>query len=316
MLLFIIRRVLWFIPTILAVSIIVFLLVAATPGSPFQPEGGNALLPEAIEQIERQYNLDKPLPVQYGLYLWNAAQGDFGESYIRRSQKVGDIISRTFPISLHLGVMALTFAAVGGVTLGVLAAVNQNGITDYVSVTIAVLFFSLPNFVLGFLLIIFFAFWVPDLIGWQFFDIGGWESPKDWILPTIALGAAPLSQIARYTRSSMIDVIRSDYVRTARAKGLAERKVIAKHVLKNALIPVITLLGPLLAALATGSFFVEQVFDIPGMGKFFVESMTAKDQPMIMGVILIYAIFLAVMNLIVDLTYGVIDPRIRLTGGE
>lgn len=313
MITFIIRRVLWFIPTILMVSIVTFLLIHATPGSPFQPEGANNLRPEDIERIEKQYGLDKPLPVQYANYIWKALQGDFGESYQRRSQQVGDIISRTFPTSFHLGVMALTFAAIGGVILGVLAAVNQNGPMDYFSVTLAVLFYSVPNFVLAILLILTFVFWIPGWTGLDFFNVGGWESPRDWILPTIALGAGPLAIIARYTRSSMIDVIRSDYVRTARAKGLAERKVIIKHVLKNALIPVVTLLGPLLAALATGSFFVEQVFAIPGMGKFFIESMRAKDQPMILAVVLIYGVFLAIMNLLVDLAYGAIDPRIRLT---
>lgn len=312
MLSFVIRRVLWFIPTILMVSIVTFLLIHATPGSPFQPEGANNLRPEDIERIEKQYGLDKPLPVQYANYIWKAMQGDFGESYQRRSQQVGDIISRTFPTSFHLGVMALTFAAVGGVILGVLAAVNQNGPMDYFSVTLAVLFYSVPNFVLAILLILAFVFWIPGWTGLDFFNLGGWESPRDWILPTIALGAGPLAIIARYTRSSMIDVIRSDYVRTARAKGLAERKVIVKHVLKNALIPVVTLLGPLLAALATGSFFVEQVFAIPGMGKFFIESMRAKDQPMILAVVLLYGVFLAIMNLLVDLAYGAIDPRIRL----
>jgi ABC-type dipeptide/oligopeptide/nickel transport system permease component len=310
---FIVRRLLWFIPTILMVSIVTFMLIHATPGSPFQPEAANNLRPEDIERIEKQYGLDKPLPVQYANYIWKGLQGDFGESYVRRTQKVGDIISRTFPISFHLGVMALTFAALGGVILGVLAAVNQNGPMDYFSVTLAVLFYSVPNFVLAILLILSFAFWIPGWTGFEFFNIGGWQSPRDWILPTIALGAGPLAIIARYTRSSMIDVIRSDYVRTARAKGLAERKVIIKHVLKNALIPVVTLLGPLLAALATGSFFVEQVFAVPGMGKFFVESMRAKDQPMILAVVLVYGVILALMNLIVDLTYGVIDPRIRLT---
>ena len=309
---FVIRRLLWFIPTILAVSIVTFALIQATPGSPFQPEGANNLRPEDIARIEAQYGLDKPVPVQYLNYMWRAVQGDFGESYVRRTQKVGDTISRTFPISFHLGVMALTFAAVGGIILGVLAAVNQNGVMDYFSVSLAVLFYSVPNFVLAILLILAFVFWIPGWTGWEFFNVGGWETPRDWILPTIALGAGPLAIIARYTRSSMIDVIRSDYVRTARAKGLAERKVIVKHVLKNALIPVVTLLGPLLAALATGSFFVEQVFAIPGMGKFFVESMRAKDQPMILAVVLLYGVFLAMMNLVVDLAYGAIDPRIRL----
>jgi len=313
MLRFIAARILWFVPTILAVSIVTFLLVQATPGSPFQPEGANQLRPEAIARIEAKYGLDQPLPVQYFNYFSQAIRGDFGESYQFRGQEVSTIIRRTFPISFHLGVMALTFAAVGGIILGVLAAVNQNGFVDYLSVTVAVLFFSVPNFVLGFMLILIFAFWIPELLGWQFFSIGGWDSPRDWILPAIALGAGPLAVIARYTRSSMIDVIRSDYVRTARAKGLAERKIVVKHVLKNALIPVITLLGPLLAALATGSFFVEQIFNVPGMGKFFVQSMRSKDQPMILAVVLVYGVFLAIMNLVVDVLYGAVDPRIRLT---
>lgn len=309
-------RLLWFIPTVLSIAAVVFIIQQATPGSPFQPAGANNMRPEDIARMEREYGLDKPLPVQFVTYAWNAARGDFGESYVRRPQKVGDIIQRTFPVSFQLGVMGLTFAAVGGLTLGILAAVNQNGITDYFSVTLAVLFFSVPNFVLGILLLLLFVFWIPGWTGIELFNLGGWETPRDWVLPTIALGAGPLAIIARYTRSSMIDVIRSDYVRTARAKGLAEQKVILKHVLKNALIPVITLLGPLLAALATGSFFVEQIFNIPGMGKFFVTSMQAKDQPMILGVVLVYGVFLAIMNLVVDVIYGVIDPRIRLTGGR
>jgi len=175
------------------------------------------------------------------------------------------------------------------------------------------MFYSVPSFVLGILLLLLFVIWIPNWTGVRLFPLGGWDSPRAWVLPTIALGAGPFAQLARYTRSSMIDVIRSDYVRTARAKGLAEQKVVLKHVLKNALIPVITLIGPLFAALATGSFFVEQVFNIPGIGKFFVVSMASKDQPMIMAVVLLYGTFLAVMNLVVDILYGVIDPRIRMS---
>jgi ABC-type dipeptide/oligopeptide/nickel transport system permease component len=196
-------------------------------------------------------------------------------------------------------------------TLGVLAAVNQNGWIDYMSVTMAVLFYSMPSFVMGFLLILLFVVWLPDL-GVDFgFRVGGWDRPIDWVLPTVALAAAPLATLARYTRSSMIEVIRSDFVRTARAKGLTEQGVVSKHVLKNALIPVVTLIGPIFAAVGTGSFFVEQVFNIPGMGKFFVTSMQVKDQTMILAVVLLYGVFLAAMNLAVDLIYGVIDPRIR-----
>lgn len=312
---FILGRVLWFIPTVVAIAAITFIIMNLTPGSPFQPAGANNLREDIIKNIEKQYGLDKPLPVRFVIYLGKAARGDFGESYTRRPQKVNDIIRRGFPVSLQLGAMALGFAIIGGVVLGILAAVNQNGFVDYASVTVAIMAYSLPSFVLGFLLLLLFVIWIPDWTGWRFFRVGGWESPRDWILPVIALGAGPLAQLARYTRSSMIDVIRSDYVRTARAKGLAERKVVLKHVLKNALIPVITLIGPLFAALGTGSFFVEQVFRIPGIGQYFVTSMTNKDHPMILAVVLLYGVFLAAMNLVVDILYGVIDPRIRLGGG-
>lgn len=315
MLNFIIKRILWFFPTIFAVAALTFVIMNLTPGSPFQPAGANNLRQDIIEQIERQYGLDKPLPVRFVVYLGKAVRGDFGESYARRPQKVNDILRRTVPISLHLGAMALAAATIGGLALGILAAVNQNGPIDYLSATFAILFYSVPSFVLGIMLLIFFVIWLPDATGWRFFRLGGWDSPRDWILPTIALGAGPFAQLARYTRSSMIDVIRSDYVRTARAKGLAEQKVIVKHVLRNALIPVITLIGPLFAALGTGSFFVEAVFNVPGVGRFFVTSMSTKDHPMIMAVVLLYGSFLALMNLVVDILYGVIDPRIRLSGG-
>jgi ABC-type dipeptide/oligopeptide/nickel transport system permease component len=305
------HRALLFVPTLLGMTAVTFIIMQLTPGSPFSPSAANGITPEMIEALERKYGLDKPLYERFAIYLWNSLHSDFGVSYQYRPQEVRDIIVRSFPTSLQLGTMATMMAVIIGMTLGVLAAVNQNGIIDYLSVTSAILFYSMPNFVMGFLLILGFAVWLPNH-GVDFgFRVSGWEGPRDWVLPTIALGAAPLATLARYTRSSMIDVIRSDYVRTARAKGLAERKVILKHVLKNALIPVVTLIGPIFAAVGTGSFFVEQVFNIPGMGKYYVESMQTKDQPMILAVTLIFGIFLAVMNLLVDITYGLIDPRIR-----
>jgi ABC-type dipeptide/oligopeptide/nickel transport system permease component len=309
MLRFAVNRVFWFVPTLLAMAAFTFLIMQATPGSPFQLSDKQR--PEDIARLEALYGLDKPIPEQFVTYVWNALHLDFGISYHSRPQTVNDIIGRTFPISLHLGAMATLFAVVVGMTLGVLAAVNQNGWIDYMSVTLAVLFYSMPSFVMGFLLILLFAVWLPDLGFDLGFRVGGWDRPQDWILPVVALAAAPLATLARYTRSSMIEVIRSDFVRTARAKGLTEHGVVTKHVLKNALIPVVTLIGPIFAAVGTGSFFVEQVFNIPGMGKFFVTSMQVKDQTMILAVVLIYGVFLAGMNLIVDLVYGVIDPRIR-----
>ena len=309
MLRFAMNRIFWFVPTLLAMAAFTFFIMHATPGSPF--DVSDKQRPEDIQRMEALYGLDKPLPEQFVRYVWNAIHLDFGISYHARPQTVNEIIGRTFPISLHLGAMAMIFAVVIGMTLGILAAINQNGWIDYLSVTLAVLFYSMPSFVMGFLLILLFAVWLPDRGVNLGFRVGGWERPLDWVLPTVALGAAPLATLARYTRASMIEVIRSDFVRTARAKGLTEQGVVTRHVLKNALIPVVTLIGPIFAAVGTGSFFVEQVFNIPGMGKFFVTSMQVKDQTMILAVVLLYGVFLAAMNLVVDLVYGLIDPRIR-----
>jgi len=311
MLRYILFRVALLVQTIFLMACVTFVIMQLTPGSPFALGNMDRITPEARARIEAQYGLDDPKVVQFGRYLKNSLQGDFGVSYVWRGQEVSDIIRRTFPISLQLGFMALIVAVVVGITLGTLAAVNQNGPIDYMSMTTAILFYSMPNFVMGTVLILLFVVYLPE----HGLDLGlrpsGIQSPRDWILPTIALGAAPLATISRYTRSSMIDVIRSDYVRTARAKGLAEQKVVLQHVLKNALIPVVTLIGPIFAIVATGSFFVEKIFNVPGMGKFYVESMQSKDQTMILAVVLIFGVFLAVMNILVDIVYGLIDPRIR-----
>jgi ABC-type dipeptide/oligopeptide/nickel transport system permease component len=306
-----ISRILWFGPTLLAMALVTFGIAHLTPGSPFVPAAANQVSEQALRAIEHKFGYDKPIWQQFGIYLWNSVRGDFGTSYAYRPQGVSEIIGRSFPISLQLGAMATLFAIIVGMSLGILAAVNQNRSMDYAAVTVSILFYSVPNFVMGFILILFFVVWLPDHGLDVGFHVAGWESPRDWILPTVALGAAPLATLSRYTRSCMIDVIRSDYVRTARAKGLNERRVILKHVMKNALIPVVTLIGPIFAAVGTGSFFVEQVFNVPGMGRFYVQSMQTKDQPMILAVTLIYGVFLASMNLAVDLIYGLIDPRIR-----
>jgi peptide/nickel transport system permease protein len=302
-----VRRVVWLVPTLLAMALVTFLVMHATPGSPLDPvaEGANPLSPEAQKNLAAHYGLDKPLYEQFFIFVGKAVRGDFGNSYVYKTRTVREIIAETFPVSLFLGSMALALAVAGGLMLGILAAIYQNRAWDYVSVTLATFGVAVPNFVLAVFFIILFSFMVP------LFPTGGWDSPSTWVLPTVTLALGPMGIIARFTRASMLEVIRADYTLTARAKGLSEGPVIFKHALKNAFIPVLTLLGPMFAAVGTGSFFVESIFRVPGMGRFFVLSMTGRDYPMIMAVILAYGAFLAVMNLVVDMLYGAFDPRIR-----
>lgn len=307
MLRYALHRIAWLIPTLLAMSLVTFIIMHATPGSPLDPQAPNAnpLSPELQRNLAERYGLDKPLYIQFWTFLKNVARLDFGFSYMFKTRTVSEIIAGTFPISLQLGIMAFAFAAIGGITLGTLAAVHQNSSIDYLCVVLATMGVSLPNFVTGILLILLFALTLGLL------PVSGWDSPRNWILPTLTLGLPELGIVARYTRASVLEVVRADFTRTARAKGVAEHKVVTRHILKNALIPVVTYLGPLLAAIGTGTFFVELIYSVPGMGKFFVESMTGRDYNMIMAVILLYGAFLGIMNLVVDLAYGLLDPRIK-----
>ncbi len=306
---YIARRLLMIIPTLIAISLITFVIMHATPGSPLQPMAANAnpLPPSAQQALARKYGLDKPYWEQYLHYLRNIFTLDFGMSYQYQTREVKEIIWRTFPVSLHLGAMAMALAILVGIPFGVLAAINQNGPIDYAARVLATLGVSVPNFILALFLIVGFVLLLPVIP-----RTGGWESPIDWVLPTIALSLGPIGIIARYTRASMVEVMGQDFIRTAYAKGLAERQVILRHVLKNGLIPPLTILGPMFAAIGTGSPFVEKIFRVPGMGRFFVDSLISRDYPMIMAVILLYGAFLALMNLLVDVLYGVVDPRIRL----
>ena len=299
------------IPTIVVLSLVLFVLMRLTPGSPLQPIAPNAnpLSPEAQEALAKEWGLDKPILEQYVVYIWKALQLDFGLSYYYKTRTVTEILGPTLPVSLHLGLMALTIAVIFGIGLGVLAATHRNGIFDYICTLVAMIGVSIPNFVMAIVFIIVFVLGLKVIP-----NTGGWQSPVDWIMPTIVLSLGPLAVIARYTRSSMIEAISSDYVRTARAKGASERRVMLYHVLKNALIPPLTIMGPLVAAVATGSPFVEIIFRVPGMGRYFVESVLARDYPVIMAVFLFYGVFLQLMNLVVDVLYGVVDPRIRFDG--
>jgi ABC-type dipeptide/oligopeptide/nickel transport system permease component len=307
---YITRRLLAIVPTLLAMTLITFAVMHAIPGSPFDPAafGGNDLPPEVIAQIEARYGLDRPLPEQYLRFVANAARGEFGESFAAKGRTVNELLGETFPVSLQLGLMAFALALGLGVPLGVLAAARRDSLLDRAVSLLAMLGIALPNFVISVLLILVFSLALGVLPAASV----RWDEPQTWVLPTVALGIGPLAIFARYTRAGMLEELSSDYVRTARAKGLGEQAVLYGHVLKAALLPVITVAGPILAAVGTGSFIVETIFSVPGMGRFFVSSIFAKDYPVIMALVVLYGAFLALANLAVDLIYGVLDPRTRV----
>lgn len=306
MLRYIVRRLLWMIPVLLFISIVTFALSHAVPGGPFDRE--KKLPPEVVANLEKYYGLDKPLHVQYLTYVGNIlTKFDFGPSMRQRGRTVNEIFAAHLPISAQLGVLALLVALFIGIPLGIVAALKQNTFWDYLGMGVAVFGVSVPNIVLGPLLIWIFAL----TLGWL--PVAGWGKPSQMILPAIALGMTSSAIIGRLTRASMLQVIREDYIRTARAKGLTERMIMIRHALKNAFIPVATVLGPMFAALTTGTFVVEQIFAIPGMGKYFITSVTNRDYAVVMGTTLLYAVFLVIANLAVDITYAFLDPRIRYT---
>ena len=302
---YVIRRILFFIPVLLTVTLFTFVLVRVIPGGPFDRVGDRTLPPEIVANLEAKYNLNKPVWQQYLDYLWNLIQFDLGPSFSYRTQTVNDIIKASLPISAHLGLMSLLVGLLIGVPAGCVAALKQNTIVDYTATFIAILSASIPNIVLGPILIWIFAL----ILGW--FPVARWEGPAYWVLPTLALGTGLSAGIARLTRGSLLQVIQSDYIRTARAKGLRETIVVMRHALKNSLIPVVTVLGPLFAAVLTGGFTVETIFGIPGLGRHFTTSIGNRDYPVVLGTTLLYAVLLVVANLVVDITYAWLDPRIR-----
>ena len=303
MLKYTIRRFLWIIIVLFVVAFITFSLMHLVPGGPWDRE--KALAPQVVENLNIKYGLDKPFFEQFGNYLWGLLHGDLGSSYTYQDRSVTDIILQGLPKTATLGGVAFLLSLLIGIPLGMAAALRRNSIVDYISVFLSTIFASIPGFVLGILLIILFS------VTLHLLPTGGWGSPKQIILPAIALAALPAAYIARITRASMLDVMRQDYIRTARAKGLQERVVLIRHTLRNALIPVITVAGPELAFLISGSFIIENLFSIPGIGRLFVQGVFNRDYGLIMGSILFYAFVVAMVNLAVDLLYGVIDPRIR-----
>lgn len=303
---FILRRVLWMIPSLFVVFTLTFVVVHATPGSPW--DESEKPLPEAVKQnLAKQYHLDDPLPKQYADYLINALHGDLGPSYRSVERSVSEIIVATLPVSAQLGLAAMLFALLVGIPLGTLAAVKHNTWIDYTASLITVSGLATPPFVRVSLLI------VALSLGVAWLPTGGWNGIWDVraIIPTLAIGLGPAAILARYTRSSLLEVLGQDFIRTARAKGLRELTIVVRHAMKNALIPVLTVAGVTLSNVITGAFFVERIYGVPGIGRQFVDSVTGRDYPLLLGIVLIFAILISVVNLLTDISYGYADPRIR-----
>jgi oligopeptide transport system permease protein len=303
---YVVRRVLLIFPTLLAIYTLTFFLIHATPGGPWS-DGDKPIPPRVLERLNEAYGFNEPVWKQYLTYLGNALQGDFGPSFSSRSRTVSDIIADTFPVSLQLGLVAMIIAVVVGFSLGTLGAVRHNTFVDYISSFLAIVGISTPSYVIASLLVLVLA------STFHLVPTGGWDgifSLKVFI-PALALSFYPAAVLARYTRSSMLDVLSSDYIRTARAKGLTERAVIVRHGLRTALLPVITVAGVVFADIITGSFFVETISSVPGLGRYFVSSISERDYPVILGTVLLFGAVITIMNLIVDLVYPILDPRMQ-----
>ena len=294
--------------TIWLIITLVFFLMRLMPGSPFTSERN--VPPQVLENMKAQFGMDKPLLEQYFMYMKGLLQGNLGPMLKKPGRMVSDYIAYLFPASAKLGAVAVILAMVMGMLLGILAAFNQGKIIDRIVMIIATVGISVPGFVLASLLLLFIGLKL-DLL-----PVTGLSSWKHYILPSIALAGYPIAFIARLTRSRLLDVIKADYIRTARAKGIQDSKVIWKHALRNTLIPVVTYVGPLVAGVLTGSFAIEGIFSIPGLGREFVSAIQQRDYTMLQGVIIFYATFLILLNFFTDILYVVIDPRIKLDGSE
>jgi peptide/nickel transport system permease protein len=305
---YIIGRISGLLFAVIIVTMITFALMHAVPGGPFDEE--KQPLPEAArENILRKFGLDKPVWQQYLLYMGSALHGDFGIPFQSPTETVTELIARVWVPTLQIGAVTILLSYTLGLFLGIAAALNRNTPIDYFVTTLATLGIAVPNWVIAIWMIIIFSItlhWLPT---------GGWGDPVQYIMPVTAYALAPMALVARYTRTSMLEVLQSDYVRTARAKGAGRWRVIVRHALTNALLPLITVLGPQIPNLATGSIFIESTFRIPGLGRYFVTSTFERDYPMIMATIILVAVLWGVTYALSDILYGIVDPRIRLTGG-
>jgi len=311
MLSYAIRRLLGAIPTLLIIITLAFFMMRVAPGGPF--DGERRLPPEIEANIMAAYDLDKPLYQQYFLYLGRLAQGDLGPSFRTRDFTVNEMIASGLPVSIRLGLSAITMALLFGTTLGVFAALRQNRPSDYSVMTIAMIGITIPSFVTAPLLTLLFGVYGLSVFGWEIsLPVGGWNGGalRNMILPVTVLALPQIAVIARLTRGSMVEVLRSNYVRTARAKGLSSFRVVTRHALRAGLLPLISYLGPAIAALATGSLVVEQIFGLPGIGRYFVQGALNRDYTLVLGVVIFYAAFIIFLNLIADILYRVLDPRV------
>lgn len=302
------KRVVMAIVTLWVIITATFFMMHSIPGNPFAKEGK---MPEAVyETLERRYGLDQPLSTQYKMYLKNVIRGDLGESMKSKSETVNEMISRGAPVSAQLGLQAFIISIIIGPLLGSIAALYQNKAPDYIMMILAIIGISVPSFIFATILIQFVA------KSSSFFPIGGWGEFKHTILPSLALALMPMASSARLMRSSMLEVLGQDYMRTAKSKGLTKLRVIMGHAVRNAIIPIISTMGVTLSGLLTGSFVIEKIFGIPGLGNFFVSSISNRDYTLIMGTTIFYAFILVVLMLVVDLLYVAIDPRINISVGE
>lgn len=306
MLRYVLKRIAYGILTLFVLITLTFFMMRALPGDPFI--GDKTPSPTTLANMEAKYGLDKPEIVQYFIFLGNCVRGDLGISISYENRSVNEIILSAFPISMDLGARAILFALIAGILLGAVAAVKRGSITDSLSMFIAIVGVSVPSFILGALLQYFLA------VELRLVPVQGWGTFAQSLLPSFALGMSSLATISRLMRTSMLDVLSQDYIKTAKAKGLSQGKILWRHALRNAIMPVITIIGPTVAAVFTGSFVVESIFNIPGLGKYFVMSIKDKDFTMISGTTIFYGGLLILCTLIVDLLYGVVDPRVKLEG--
>ncbi|HJO96027.1 MAG TPA: ABC transporter permease [Victivallales bacterium] len=306
---YIIKRIIYAFITLWVIATITFFLMHMLPGNPFASE--KVIPPQIKAQIMKKYGLDKPLYQQYGIYLNNLAHANLGLSMRQRGRKVSTIIANHFPYSLEIGIRAMIFGFVFGLVMGVIAALNRAKKWDTLALIIAIIGVSVPSFAIAGILQ-WLVIWILTSTGVQILPIAGVSQTWSTVLPTIALGMAVVAMVMRLMRASTIEVLGQDYIKTARAKGVSPTGIVIKHVLRNAIMPIITYIGPMLAAVLTGSLVVEKIFAIPGIGKYFVDSVMNNDYTTALGITLFYAVFLIAMVLIVDISYGFIDPRIRL----